>query len=110
MLDQTQIDNVATVTRNPATVRLVAANMRHVSPDLRSAQPLHRANDFEIRAITETYAEHTHSQGPLPIVLERYEAGGLYGGIDPGVAMPIPQIANDRSNAVIVAGKGRRYE
>lgn len=108
MLDRTGIDRAATVTRNPATVRLVATNFRVVSPDLRAPRPLHLASDAEIAAITQEYAQHIDSQGPLPVVTGRYEPSGLYGGQDPGRKMPIPQVAQNVTNAVIVAGKGRK--
>jgi len=108
MLNQTKLERAATVTRNPATIHLIGRNFTVVSPDLQAADPLYLTNVPEIAAITEAYAKHIGAHGPLPIVTDRYERAGLYGGADPGKAMPIPQVANYRTNAVIVTGTERR--
>jgi hypothetical protein len=107
MLNRTRLEQVATVTRNPATVKLVGTNFRMVSPDLGATRPLHRADDARIAALTEEYAQHIGARGPLPVVTGRYESSGLYGGEDPGRRMPIPAVAQDARNAVIVAGMER---
>lgn len=97
---------VVAVTRNPATVQLVARCTELSSPMSRTSEPMANADHPEIREIVDAYAKDIGcAADALPIIQQRYP-DGLYGA-DPGVGINIPELAANPNAGVIVAGIGR---
>ncbi|KOV83935.1 GNAT family N-acetyltransferase [Nocardia sp. NRRL S-836] len=107
-LDTTGANAVATVTRNPAICRMMAAEFRTVLPDLSSDRPLRTLHHSGIATAVRHYAGHLGADvAELPFIRNRYP-GGLYGVRDPGLRMPSPEISRDPSCGVITVGVGRK--
>ncbi|MGZ3146387.1 GNAT family N-acetyltransferase [Lentzea chajnantorensis] len=103
-VDTTGASAVATVTRNPAVCRMMAAEFRTVLPDLTSDRPLRTLHHPGVAMAVRTYAAHLGADGAgLPFIRNRYP-GGLYGVRDPGLRMPLPEISRDPSCGVITVG------
>lgn len=103
LLAEEQFDAVASVTRNPAIVRLMGKGFFTVLPDLNDPDPLHHMRDPLIRHLVQAYGAHIGAdEASLPFVHGRYK-GGLYGYTDPGEGMnALPEIANNPESGVIV--------
>lgn len=103
------ITAAASVTRNPAVLKLMGKNFRTVSPDLGAVDPLHfvKEND-RVQKVSTIYAEHIGADSAqIPFVFDRY-AGGLYGDNDLGKAMPISEIAQNPQHGIIMVAIDRR--
>lgn len=103
LLAEEQFDAVASVTRNPAIVRLMRKGFLTVLPDLSDPDPLHHMRDPVVRHLVQTYGRHIGAdEASLPFVHGRYK-GGLYGYADPGEQMNVlSEIANSPESGVIV--------
>jgi hypothetical protein len=108
ILDSEDVQAAASVTRNPAVPRLMANGFYTVSPDLNAPQPLHHMmRDARVQHVTEVYARHVGvDPADAPFAFGRY-AGGLYGSTDPGRCMPIPEIAGNPENGIIMVALDR---
>ncbi|KJK42531.1 hypothetical protein UK23_36720 [Lentzea aerocolonigenes] len=107
-VDTTGANAVATVTRNPAICRMMAAEFRTVLPDLTSDRPLRTLRDPEVATAVRRYAAHLGIDVAEPPFLRNRYPGGLYGVRDPGLRMPLPEISRDPSCGVITVGVGRK--
>ncbi|HSX34143.1 MAG TPA: hypothetical protein VLF62_00685 [Candidatus Saccharimonadales bacterium] len=98
-----QFDAAASVTRNPAVLKVMQSGFCTVSPDLRAADPLHYMRDPLLRELASVYSAHIGSDPKdAPFVPGRY-TGGLYGGEDPGRGMAaLPQLAANPENGVMM--------
>ncbi|USX55493.1 GNAT family N-acetyltransferase [Lentzea sp. HUAS12] len=106
-VDTTGANAVATVTRNPAVCRMMAAEFRTVLPDLASDRPLRTLHHPGIATAVRSCAAHLGADAAgLPFIRDRYP-GGLYGVRDPGLRMPLPEISRDPSCGIITAGVAR---
>ena len=96
---------LAATTRNPATVKLMGGVVRYSSPDIRLGDPLTHHNDDKIQEVLSALAVSRFRPGDsetLPYLVSKYPPG-LYGQ-DPGLEMPLPMIAENPRNAVVVVG------
>ena len=112
ILKVTNVPAAASVTRNPAVLRLMTTGFQIVSPDMGAGDPLHYfRNDERVQEATEVYGRHVVADPQsLPFVYDRY-TGGLYGESDPGQNLTaLPQVANNPENGVIMAAVERRYD
>lgn len=98
-----QFDAAASVTRNPAVLKVMQSGFCTVSPDLRAADPLHSMRDPLLQELAQVYSAHIGSNpAEAPFVNGRY-TGGLYGGVDPGAGIAaLPQLANHPENGVMM--------
>ena len=94
---------MASVTRNPAVLRLMRKHFFTVSPDLNDPDPLYHMQDRLIAHLVEVYGRHVGADPKdLPFVHSRY-TGGLYGYADPGRDMDkLPQIASNPESGVVM--------
>lgn len=102
---------MASVTRNPAVLRLMAKFFRIVSPDLDDPDPFHHLKDDKlVQHLTKVYGRHVGADpAHLPMVVGRY-TGGLYGGADPGKNIKqLPAIARHPENGMVMIALDRRY-
>lgn len=107
-VDTTGATAVATVTRNPAVCRMMAAEFRTVLPDLTSDRPLQTVHHPGVATAVRRCAGHLGVDvAALPFIRNRYP-GGLYGVRDPGLRMPLPEISRDPSCGIITVGVGRK--
>lgn len=103
LIQEEEFDAVASVTRNPAVLRLMRKHFYTVSPDLSDPDPLHYMNDSVVSHVVDVYGKHIGADPQdLPFVHGRY-TGGLYGYTDPGRGMDVlPQIADNPESGVIM--------
>ncbi len=107
-MQQANAAGAVAVTRNPATVGLVARCTQLVSPVPRIEDAMINAGHPLIQQIVETYANDIGcAKGALPIIEQRYP-DDLYGN-DPGLSMNIPELVTNQNAGVIVAGIGRSF-
>jgi len=98
-------ETLAATTRNPATVKLMGGVVRYSSPDIRLGDPLRHHNDDRIQAVLATLAANRlrpQDSETLPYLVSKYPPN-LYGD-DPGANMPLPIVADNPQNAVVVVG------
>ena len=106
-VDMTGANAVASVTRNPAVCRMMAAEFRTALPDLASDCPLQTLRHPGVAAAVRCYAGHLGAEvAELPFLRNRYP-DGLYGARDPGLRMPLAAINRDPSCGIITVGVGR---
>lgn len=90
-------------TRNPATVKLVGNATNISCPDIRLGEPLTHMSDERIQQGFKDFGQYVGADPKLaPYLVDRYP-DGLYGE-DPGVRMPMPEIAQYPKNALMVVG------
>lgn len=90
-------------TRNPATVKLIGKVTTLACPDIRLADPLEHFGHEDIQQAFAAFGPYVNADpSTTPYLIERYP-DGLY-GVDPGVNMPLPTIAQNARNATMVVG------
>ncbi len=94
---------MASVTRNPAIIKLMRKAFYTVLPDLTDADPLHPMQDKVVRHLVNVYGRHVGADPrDLPFVHGRYK-GGLYGYADPGKGLEgLPQIAGSPESGIVM--------
>lgn len=99
-----KIRHISATTRNPATVKLIGSVARFACPDLSKSNPLELFDqEILLEALEHALGRVAPSDSStLPFLINKYPPG-LYGQ-DPGVRMPLPTIAQNSRNAVVVVG------
>ena len=103
LIQEEDFDAAASVTRNPAVLRLMRKHFYTVSPDLSDPDPLYYMDNLVIGHVVDVYGKHVGADPQdLPFVHGRY-TGGLYGYADPGRGMEaLPQIADNPESGIIM--------